>query len=104
MKSTEMLQREKIVFMIVGIALLGLMLVVLFGDHGLLELRHMRAAQARLLQSNEQLTRENLQLYRNIDRMKNDPEFIESVARHELGMVRKDELIFKFESGTKSPP
>jgi cell division protein FtsB len=99
-----MFQRQKIVFMIVGIALFGLMLVVVFGDHGWLELRHMRAEQARLIQDNERLNRENLRLYRNIDRIKKDPEFIENAARRELGMIRKDELIFKFRSGPKSSP
>jgi cell division protein FtsB len=99
-----MFHRQKIVFLIVGIALFGLMLVVVFGDHGWLELRHMRAAHARLLQDNERLARDNMRLYRNIDRMQNDSEFIESVARRELGMIRKDELVFKFKSGPKSSP
>ncbi|RJQ85520.1 MAG: septum formation initiator family protein [Desulfobacteraceae bacterium] len=96
-----MSRRQKIIFMIIGSALFCLLLVVVFGDNGWLELRRMRAAQARLLQDNERLTRENLHMYRNIDRMQHDTEFIENAARRELGMIRSDEVIFKFKSGSK---
>ncbi len=51
--------------------------------------------------ANERLTQENLMMYRTVGRLHNDPAFIESVARHELGMIRPDELIFKFKSESK---
>lgn len=75
-----------------------LMLVVLFGDNGLLELNRKHNTHQHLLEENARLTRENLKMYRTIERLENDPAFVESVARHELGMVRSDELIFKFKS------
>jgi len=40
-------------------------------------------------------------MYRTIDRLQNDPAFLENVARQELGMIRSDELIFKFKSNTR---
>ncbi|MGD9009973.1 MAG: septum formation initiator family protein [Desulfobacteraceae bacterium] len=90
--------RQKVILVIVAIAMSHLMLVVLFGDNGLLELNRKHNTHQRLLEENARLTRENLKLYRAIDRLENDPDFVESVARHELGMVRPDELIFKFKS------
>jgi cell division protein FtsB len=74
------------------------MLVVLFGDNGLLELNRKHNTHEGLMEQNARLTRENLRMYRTIDRLQNDPAFIESIARRELGMVRPDELIFKFKS------
>jgi cell division protein FtsB len=93
--------RQKISLVIVAIAMCQLMLIVIFGDNGLLELNRKQSTHQRLLEQNERLTRENLNLYRTIDRLENDPAFIESVARHELGMVRPDELIFKFKGHGK---
>ncbi|MBW2177339.1 MAG: septum formation initiator family protein, partial [Deltaproteobacteria bacterium] len=34
-------------------------------------------------------------LYRTIKRLRNDPQYIESVARKELGMIKEDEVILK---------
>lgn len=89
--------RQKIILAIVAIAMCHLMLVVLFGDNGLVELNRKHNTHQRLLEENARLTRENLKMYRTIDRLENDPAFVEGVARQELGMIRQDELIFKFE-------
>ena len=42
-------------------------------------------------------------LYREIDRVKNDLKYIENVARQELGMVGKDEVIFRMEQPLEVP-
>jgi cell division protein FtsB len=89
-------RRQKIVLGAVAIAMSYFMLVVLFGDNGLLELNRKHHTYQGLVEQNDALTRKNLKMYRAIDRLQNDPAFIESVARKELGMVRPDELIIKF--------
>ncbi len=43
-----------------------------------------------------ELQKRNQALYRNIQRLKDDPEYIEDIARTELGMVGKDELVYQF--------
>jgi cell division protein FtsB len=88
--------RQKIIMAGFFIAMIGFLAAILFGDKGYKELRHLRAAHERLRQSNARLTQENLQVYRTIDRLKNDPLYVENVARRELGMIRADELIFTF--------
>ena len=98
-----MQSRQKIILAVVAIAMCHIMIVVLFGDNGLIELNRKDATHQRLLEDNARLTQENLKMYRTIDRLENDPAFVESVARHELGMVRPDELIFKFKSKVKEP-
>ena len=75
------------------VALFNLTLVIVFGDNGLVELHRLRAQESSLAAQNETLARENVSLYRTIDRLKNDPVYIESVARNELGMVGKNDVI-----------
>lgn len=92
-----MTRRQKIFLIVVAIAMFHLLLVVVFGDNGFVELNRMRATHRGLLRTNQRLIHENLQLYRTIDRLQNDPAFIEFTARRDLGMIRSDEYIFKFE-------
>ena len=47
------------------------------------------------VQKNEQLTRENLAIRIEIERLKHDLDYIENIARQEFGMIRKDEIILK---------
>lgn len=77
------------------IALFVLLLLILFGDKGLADLNMLEKNRDRLVEKNSQLTRENLTLYRSIDRLKTDPAYIESIARQELGVVGENELIIK---------
>lgn len=97
-----MSNRHKIVFAIVLVAMFNLLLLVLFGDNGLVELNRMHDTHERLLKTNSRLTQSNLKLYRAIDRLQNDPAYIENVARQELGMIRSDEVIFKFKTEPKA--
>lgn len=82
----------------VGISILllfSLLLFIMFSDSGLADLFKLKSDRDRLVQENERLKQENLSLYRTIERLKNDPEYIESIARKELGMIKKDEVILK---------
>jgi len=80
----------------IGIVFLfGMLLFIVFSDNGLADLYLMKTERDRLLGENRRLTAENLKLYRTIERLKNDPAYIESIARKELGMIRKEEIIIK---------
>ena len=51
---------------------------------------------------NESLQQENLALRKEIDRLKkNDPAYLEEIARKEHGLVKKNELIFEFKENEK---
>jgi cell division protein FtsB len=76
-----------------AVVLINLMLLIVFGDNGLVELSRLRAQERATAAQNEILARENVNLYRTIGRLKSDPVYIESVARNELGMVGKDDVI-----------
>jgi len=94
-----MSDRQKILLLFAILGLFSLLLFILFSDNGLSDLFRLRGERDRLVQENMRLKRENLTLYRTIDRLKNDPAYIESIARRELGMIRKGEVILK----TKPP-
>ncbi len=75
-----------------GLSLLGL---ILYSDHGFYDLLRLRKEQSRLVEANARIAQENYALSVEIDRLKTDPTFIEYVARHELGMIGKDDLILR---------
>ena len=77
------------------LTLFSMLLFILFSDKGLSDLFKLKSERDRLMNQNVQLKRENYTLYRTIERLRNDPEYIESVARKELGMIKKDEVILK---------
>lgn len=80
---------------IAGVLLFSLLFFIIFGEHGLIDLNTLRNEKDQLAEKSEQLTRKNLSLSVEIDRLKHDPKYIENVARQELGMVAEDELILK---------
>ena len=83
-------------------AMIVLFLVVIFGDNGWVELRRLQDTHRTLVKGNALLTRENSQMYTIVDRLQKDPTYIENIARQELGMIRPDEVIFKFNNKTKA--
>ena len=90
-------------FSVVSILFL-LFLLILIGDNGLLDMNKLKEQKTDLSRKNEQLARENISLYREINRMKNDPEYLESVARQELGVIAEDEIILKSPSRPAKAP
>ena len=77
------------------VLLFAMLLFIVFSDNGLADLYQLKNERDRLIGENGNLTEENLKLYRSIKRLKSDPAYIESIARKELGMIRKDEIIIK---------
>jgi len=72
-----------------------MLFLIIFGDNGLVDFVFIKGERDSLIEKNEKLSQENLNMYREIDRLKNDPKFVENVVRQELGVIAKDEVIFK---------
>ena len=90
-----MTRRQRIIISIAAFLLAALFCFTIFSEHGLVDLNRLKQERNSLQESNEQIARDNIALSAEIDRLENDPEYIEDVARRELGMIRKDELILK---------
>jgi cell division protein FtsB len=98
-----MTRKQSIFISIAVLALFSLLFFIIFGEHGLIDLNTLKNERNQLAEKSEQLTRKNLSLSVEIDRLKHDPKYIENVARQELGMVGEDELILKSRSMPRDP-
>lgn len=92
---------QKILLSLVTLVLLNILLVIVFGDRGLVEVGHLKGERDRLLRDTHALKEKNLSLRREIERLKTDPAYIEHIARQELGMIGRDEVIVRFNSPEK---
>lgn len=88
-----MTKRQNILLSISTLLLIALFIYIIFSKHGYFDLVLLKQEQSKFVQKNERLTRENLAISIEIDRLKNDPVYIESIARQELGMIRDNEII-----------
>ena len=98
-----MTRKQSIFISIAVLALFSLLFFIIFGEHGLIDLKTLKNEKNQLAEKSEQLTLKNLSLSVEIDRLKHDPKYIENVARQELGMVGEDELILKSRSMPRDP-
>jgi cell division protein FtsB len=57
-----------------------------------------REEKSQMVEKNEAIRQENVSLYREIDRMNHDPDYIEEVARKELGVIGPEEIIIRMKS------
>ena len=87
---------KKNIMLVLAIMTMCLMLLfIVFGENGLTDLYKLKMEKDNLSKKNDELKKENLSLYREIERLKNDPGYVEDVARKELGVIGKDEVIIK---------
>ncbi|MBF0301799.1 MAG: septum formation initiator family protein [Desulfamplus sp.] len=74
-----------------------LVFLILYGKNGFIDGNNLRLQEKTIIIENDAIYEENKVLERKIHRLKNDLSYIEHIARHELGMVAKDELVFRFQ-------
>ena len=93
-----MTKTQRILLSITILMLAALFFFIIVSEHGLADLLFLKRERSKLVEENERLSRENLSISIEIDRLKHDPEYIENVARKELGMIGEDEVILKPQS------
>jgi len=96
-----MTRKLNILLSIAAFLLIALFFFIIVSEHGLADLRFLKKERDRLVEESKRLSRENLTISIEIDRLKHDPAYIESIARQELGMIGKDEIILKPQSQTE---
>ena len=87
--------RKKISFVLIAVASIFLLFLILKSENGLMDLLDLRSEIKIIETKNSQLREKNTDLARKIKRLKHDMKYIEHIARHELGMAAKDELIIR---------
>ena len=68
-----------------------------FGDRGFIHLYRMEKERQAYLERIRILEEENQNLLEQINRLRSDEEYIESEARKELGLLRENEVIYRFD-------
>ena len=89
--------KQKILLTLAILLLLSLCVFIIYGDNGLMEYKYLKEERDRLAAKNEVILKGNLELYRKVERLQKDLTYIESVARKELGVIGKDEIIIKLD-------
>jgi cell division protein FtsB len=79
-----------------GIVLVALMGLAIWGDGGFQTLWHTRREVSELSLEVETIEQENARLRTEIDRLRHDPDYIERIAREELGLIRDGEIVIEF--------
>ncbi len=80
--------------------LLALVLIavpaLLFQKEGLPRLRFLRAELDRVTEENRELERDVVRLRAQVKQLREDPRAVETIAREQLGLVRRSEVVFHF--------
>jgi len=90
-----MTKKQRILLSVAVILLLSLLFFTATSEHGFVDLQILTKEQDRLIDENKRISMENHSIGVEIDRLKHDPEYIENIARQELGMIGENEVILK---------
>jgi cell division protein FtsB len=77
---------------VLAISFLGYM--ILYGDGGWYKLNAMKQELTDIETQNQRIENENIRIYRKIDRLKNDPEYVKNAAKQELKLIGEGEIVF----------
>lgn len=69
--------------------------LIIFGDRGLIDNVRMKQKMMALKGINHEMTLENIALKKNIALLREDLSYVEMMARSELGMVKKGDLVYR---------
>jgi cell division protein FtsB len=87
---------QRRMYIIPILAVTFILYFTIFGERGLLRIYHLNREKQDVQQRLEALKGENSKLVREVDALKNDRRYLESIARRDFGMVRKNEIIYQF--------
>jgi cell division protein FtsB len=68
-----------------------------FGDKGLLQVYRLRKELREIEGTNRDLEKENERLRTEIHQLRTNRDYIEELARRELGLVKKGEVVYQFD-------
>jgi len=72
-----------------------------FGERGFIHLYDMEKQRQTYLERIRLLEKANEELLEQINLLRTDREYVESVARKELGLVKEGEIIYRFKDGSQ---
>ena len=91
----------KAVTLLSGVLALVFLISFFFSDRGIVELQHARTRAVELHADIQRLEAENARLRAEIDSVKKSTFAVERIAREDLGMSRKGEVIYLLPSNSE---
>jgi cell division protein FtsB len=71
-------------------------MLITFGKRGLIDNHSMKERLMALKKSNQDISLENKELNKKVMLLRGNLQYMEMLARNELGMVRKGDLIYRY--------
>ncbi len=88
-------------YLIPAAVILFILFFTIFGERGLLRIYELNREKSELSVRGEALIQENERLKREIEALKTDRRYLESIARKDFGLVRPNEIVYQFPSAAK---
>jgi cell division protein FtsB len=79
--------------------ILFILFFTVFGERGLLRIYHLSKDRLELQKKAEELKAGNDRMKREVEALKSDRRYLESIARRDFGLVRPNEVIYQFPAG-----
>jgi cell division protein FtsB len=86
-------RRNALWFLVVALA--WLLVQDIFGTHGVLAMHRSQTELQKIQHEIDELNGENDKLQNSVKDLKSDPAMIEGIAREDMGLARRGELVFK---------
>ena len=93
MKKTEGFKKRYLLLVLIPV----IAAFAVFGDKGLLDVYKLKKELNGILSYNRSIEDENRALEENIRLLKTDKRYIGYIAKKELGMIRKNEVVYRIE-------
>jgi len=79
----------------IAVFILFVLALITFGNRGIVDNYTMKERLTTLKQLNRDIAFSNQQLKSTIMLLRNDPIYIEAIARNELGMVKRGDIVYR---------
>lgn len=89
-------QERRLLKIISGLLVLALLWILFAPGSGLVTYMAKRSELRTLERQVAEISQKNSDLQKDIDRLHNDPEYLERIARKEHGLLKKNERVFDF--------
>jgi cell division protein FtsB len=89
-------QESRVIKIVIGLSIIALLWIIFAPGSGIVTLISKRSELKRLQKETTQLEQQINALQENIDRLNNDPSYLEDIARREFGLLKKNERVYDF--------
>ncbi len=95
--------RKRMYFVPAG-CILFILYFTVFGERGLLRIYHLSKEKEEIAEKVSEIKVSNDNLKREIEALKSDRRYLESIARKDFGLVRPNEVVYQFPAADKAHP